>query len=96
MAPGLPDLAAVRAVCAAVSKPVHFMVGIKGKSFTAAGLTAAGVKRGQVSDDTKSVIKTPRPPTSRHSVMSRTCCSRSARISSTHRGSSALNVRLTG
>src|SRR5262249_12272712 len=32
-APGLPDLAAVRAVCAAVSKPVNFMVGIKGKSF---------------------------------------------------------------
>jgi 2-methylisocitrate lyase-like PEP mutase family enzyme len=29
-APGLPDLAAVRAVCAAVSKPVNFMVGIKG------------------------------------------------------------------
>jgi 2-methylisocitrate lyase-like PEP mutase family enzyme len=45
MAPGLPDLAAVRAVCATVSKPVNFMVGIKGKSFTVAELTAAGVKR---------------------------------------------------
>ena len=45
MAPGLPDLAAVRAVCAAVSKPVNFMVGIRGKSFTVADLTAAGVKR---------------------------------------------------
>ena len=45
MAPGLPDLAAVRAICAAVKKPVNFMVGIKGKSFTAAELTAAGVKR---------------------------------------------------
>jgi 2-methylisocitrate lyase-like PEP mutase family enzyme len=45
MAPGLPDLAAVRAVCAAVKKPVNFMVGIKGKSFTVAELTAAGVKR---------------------------------------------------
>lgn len=45
MAPGLPDLAAVRAVCTAVKKPVNFMVGIKGKSFTAAELTAAGVKR---------------------------------------------------
>jgi 2-methylisocitrate lyase-like PEP mutase family enzyme len=45
MAPGLPDLAAVRAVCAAVGKPVNFMVGIKGKSFTVAELTAAGVKR---------------------------------------------------
>ena len=45
MAPGLPDLAAVRAVCAAVAKPVNFMVGIPGKSFTVAELTAAGVKR---------------------------------------------------
>jgi 2-methylisocitrate lyase-like PEP mutase family enzyme len=45
MAPGLPDLAAVRAVCGAVSKPVNFMVGIKGKSFSVAELTAAGVKR---------------------------------------------------
>ena len=44
-APGLPDLAAVRTVCAAVSKPVNFMVGIKGKSFTVAELTAAGVRR---------------------------------------------------
>jgi 2-methylisocitrate lyase-like PEP mutase family enzyme len=45
MAPGLPDLAAVRAVCSAVSKPVNFMVGIRGKSFTVAELTGAGVKR---------------------------------------------------
>jgi 2-methylisocitrate lyase-like PEP mutase family enzyme len=44
-APGLPDLAAVRAVCAAVGKPVNFMVGIRGKSFTVAELEAAGVKR---------------------------------------------------
>ncbi len=44
-APGLPDLAAVRAVCAAVSKPVNFMAGIPGKSFTVADLQAAGVKR---------------------------------------------------
>src|SRR5881628_3019129 len=44
-APGLPDLAAVRAVCEAVSKPVNFMVGIKGKSFTVAELAAAGAKR---------------------------------------------------
>lgn len=44
-APGLPDLAAVRAVCAALSKPVNFMVGIKGKSFSVAELAAAGVKR---------------------------------------------------
>jgi 2-methylisocitrate lyase-like PEP mutase family enzyme len=32
-------------VCRAVSKPVNFMVGIRGKSFTVAELTAAGVKR---------------------------------------------------
>ena len=44
-APGLPDLAAVQAVCAAVSKPVNFMVGIQGKSFTVAELEAAGVRR---------------------------------------------------
>ena len=44
-APGLPDLASVRAVCAAVSKPVNFMAGIKGKSFTVAELEAAGVRR---------------------------------------------------
>ncbi|HXM81193.1 MAG TPA: isocitrate lyase/phosphoenolpyruvate mutase family protein [Burkholderiales bacterium] len=45
MAPGLPDLAAVRAVCAALSKPVNFMAGIKGKSFTLAELQEAGVRR---------------------------------------------------
>jgi 2-methylisocitrate lyase-like PEP mutase family enzyme len=44
-APGLPDLAAVRAVCAAVKRPVNFMAGIKGKSFTVAELEAAGVRR---------------------------------------------------
>jgi len=45
MAPGLPDLAAVRAVCAALTKPFNFMVGIKGKSFTVAALAEVGVKR---------------------------------------------------
>jgi 2-methylisocitrate lyase-like PEP mutase family enzyme len=45
MAPGLPDLAAVRAVCAAVTKPVNFMAGIKGKSFSVKELEAAGVRR---------------------------------------------------
>jgi 2-methylisocitrate lyase-like PEP mutase family enzyme len=45
MAPGLPDLAAVRAVCSAVSQPVNFMAGIKGRSFTVAELAEAGVKR---------------------------------------------------
>lgn len=45
MAPGLPDLEAVRTVCAALAKPFNFMVGIKGKSFTVAALELAGVKR---------------------------------------------------
>lgn len=45
MAPGLPDLASVRAVCSAVTKPFNFMVGIPGKSFSVAELQAAGVKR---------------------------------------------------
>jgi 2-methylisocitrate lyase-like PEP mutase family enzyme len=45
MAPGLPDISAVRAVCAALTKPFNFMVGIKGKSFSVAELEAAGVKR---------------------------------------------------
>jgi 2-methylisocitrate lyase-like PEP mutase family enzyme len=44
-APGLPDLASVRAVCSAVSKPVNFMVGIKGKSFSLPELVDAGVRR---------------------------------------------------
>jgi len=44
-APGLPDLAAVRALCAAVSKPVNFMVGITGKSFSVGELAEAGVRR---------------------------------------------------
>jgi 2-methylisocitrate lyase-like PEP mutase family enzyme len=45
MAPGLPDLAAVRAVCSAVTRPVNFMAGIKGKSWSVAELAAAGVTR---------------------------------------------------
>jgi len=45
MAPGLPDLDAVRKVCASLTKPFSFMVGIKGKSFSVAELEAAGVKR---------------------------------------------------
>lgn len=44
-APGLPDLDSVRAVCAAVSRPFNFMVGIKGKSFSVAELAEAGVRR---------------------------------------------------
>ena len=37
-APGLPDLAAMRTVCASLTKPVNFMVGIRGKSFSVAEL----------------------------------------------------------
>lgn len=44
-APGLPDLEAVRKVCESVSRPVNFMVGMPGRSFSVAELTAAGVKR---------------------------------------------------
>ncbi|MFZ1099041.1 MAG: isocitrate lyase/phosphoenolpyruvate mutase family protein, partial [Steroidobacteraceae bacterium] len=44
-APGLPDLAAVRTVCGALSRPVNFMVGIRGRSFSVAELAAAGVRR---------------------------------------------------
>jgi 2-methylisocitrate lyase-like PEP mutase family enzyme len=44
-APGLPDLAAVRTVCQSLSKPVNFMVGIRGRSFSVAELADAGVKR---------------------------------------------------
>ena len=45
MAPGLPDLEAVRHVCGALRKPFSFMAGIPGKSFTVAELEAAGVRR---------------------------------------------------
>jgi 2-methylisocitrate lyase-like PEP mutase family enzyme len=44
-APGLPNLEAVRAVCSALKKPVNFMVGIPGRSFSVAELEAAGVRR---------------------------------------------------
>jgi 2-methylisocitrate lyase-like PEP mutase family enzyme len=44
-APGLPDIASVRTVCNALTKPFNFMVGIQGKSFSVDELAAAGVKR---------------------------------------------------
>jgi 2-methylisocitrate lyase-like PEP mutase family enzyme len=44
-APGLPDLNSIRAVCESVSKPVNFMIGMKGSSFSVAELEAAGVRR---------------------------------------------------
>ena len=45
MAPGLPDVASVRRVCASLQKPFNFIAGIKGKSFPVADLAGAGVKR---------------------------------------------------
>ncbi len=45
MAPGLPDLEAVRRVCASLSRPFNFMAGMRGRSFNVADLQAAGVKR---------------------------------------------------
>jgi len=44
-APCLPDLDAVRAVCSAVSRPVNFMVGVRGRSFSVSELQQAGVRR---------------------------------------------------
>lgn len=44
-APGLPDIASVRTVCSALSKPFNFMVGIQGKSFPLKELAEAGVRR---------------------------------------------------
>lgn len=44
-APGLRDLEAIRAVCAAVSKPVNVVMGLSGPAFSVAQLREAGVKR---------------------------------------------------
>jgi 2-methylisocitrate lyase-like PEP mutase family enzyme len=44
-APALPDLAAVRRVCSSVAKPVNFMVGMPGRSYSVAELAGAGVRR---------------------------------------------------
>ena len=44
-APGLPDIAAVRAVCDAVSAPVNVLIGITTTPYTVADLAAAGVRR---------------------------------------------------
>jgi len=42
---GLPDLESYRVVCAAVTKPVNGIGGIKGRPFTVAQLADAGVRR---------------------------------------------------
>lgn len=44
-APCLPSLAAVREVCSSVGKPVNFMIGMPGTTYTIAALKDAGVKR---------------------------------------------------
>lgn len=44
-APGLPDLNAIREVCAAVSRPVNVVMGLKGPRFSVEELAQAGVKR---------------------------------------------------
>ena len=44
-APGLPDLAAIRTVCSAVSKPFNYIAGLAGPRYSVAQLAEAGVKR---------------------------------------------------
>lgn len=44
-APGLPSLAAIREVCASVSKPVNVVMGLKGATHSVAELERVGVKR---------------------------------------------------
>lgn len=44
-APGLPDLAAIRLVCASVTKPVNVVLGARNTAYTLADLAEAGVKR---------------------------------------------------
>ena len=44
-APGLPNLEAIRQVCAAVSKPVNVLMGLKGATYSVEELASAGVKR---------------------------------------------------
>jgi 2-methylisocitrate lyase-like PEP mutase family enzyme len=44
-APGLADMAAIREVCAAMSRPVNVVMGLAGAAFSVGELAAAGVKR---------------------------------------------------
>ena len=44
-APGLPDLAAIRSLCAAVDRPVNVVMGLRGPLYSTADLAAAGVRR---------------------------------------------------
>jgi 2-methylisocitrate lyase-like PEP mutase family enzyme len=44
-APGLPNLDAIREVCASVPKPVNVVMGLKGATYPVEELAAVGVKR---------------------------------------------------
>lgn len=44
-APGLPDLDAIRRVCAAVRAPVNVVMGLSGHTYSVAELAAVGVRR---------------------------------------------------
>lgn len=44
-APGLPDIEAIRTVCAAVDKPVNVVMGLSGRRYSVAELSEAGVRR---------------------------------------------------
>ncbi|WP_333828215.1 isocitrate lyase/PEP mutase family protein [Pararhodobacter sp.] len=44
-APGLPDLEAIRTLCAAVDKPVNVVMGLRGPRYSVAELSEAGVRR---------------------------------------------------
>lgn len=44
-APGLPDLDAIRVVCASVSRPVNVVIGLQGQAFAVDELAEVGVRR---------------------------------------------------
>jgi 2-methylisocitrate lyase-like PEP mutase family enzyme len=44
-APGLPDIGAIRTVCAELDKPVNVVMGLQGAAYSVAELSAAGVAR---------------------------------------------------
>ena len=44
-APGLPDIEAIRTVCRAVDKPVNVVMGLRGRRYSVAELSEAGVRR---------------------------------------------------
>jgi 2-methylisocitrate lyase-like PEP mutase family enzyme len=66
-APLLPDLAAVRKVAAALKRPLSFMAGVPGKSFSVAELADAGVRRisfgGSLYDVAMNAVKHAAAPT---------------------------------